>query len=193
MKDFFEQVSHVFSKYQNEQHVEFEMRLGKINRGSFDTNVGQNTFEKILRRLQKYQGWEHTKQSSDMAYYHDRIRLTVDEETEDHVQVSKNKLEKFDYCLSDRPFDVRFAAAKEIPNTDDVEEFAFAKKRTRWSFVRKNLSIDMTIVSGGAADLDSEEENSYQIEFEIIDPKKVSDKNMLYNIVYKVNDVLELA
>jgi hypothetical protein len=193
MKDFFEKVSHIFSKYQNEKHVEFEMRLGKINRGSFDTNVGQETFEKILRRLQKYQGWEHVKHSSDMAYYHEKIRLTIDEETEDQVQVSKNKLEKFDYSLSGRPFDVRFAVAKEVPNTEEVEEFAFARKRTRWSFVRKNLSIDMTIVSGDAADLDSEEENSYQIEFEIVDPQKVSDTNTLYNIVYKVNDVLDLA
>jgi predicted acylesterase/phospholipase RssA len=60
-------------------------------------------------------------------------------------------------------------------------------------FVRKNLSIDMTIVSGNPSDLDSEEENTYQIEFEIVDPQKVSDTNTLYNIVYKVNDVLDLA
>jgi hypothetical protein len=68
-----------------------------------------------------------------------------------------------------------------------------AKKRIRESFVRKNLSIDMTIVSGNPADLDSEEENSYQIELEILDPKKITDNNVLYNIVYKINDVLELA
>jgi len=193
MKDFFEKVSHIFSKYQNEKHVEFEMRLGKINRGSFDTNVGQDTFERILRRLQKYQGWEHVKHSSDVAYYQDRIRLTIDDETEDHVQVSKNKLDKFDYSLNGRPFDVRFAVAKEVPNTEEVDEFTFAKKRTRWSFLRKNLSIDMTIVSGNPADLDSEEENSYQIEFEIVDPKQVTDRDILYNLVYKVNDVLDLA
>ena len=36
------------------------MRLGKINRGSFDTNVGQQMFEKVLAGLKKYQGWEHT-------------------------------------------------------------------------------------------------------------------------------------
>ena len=50
----------------------------------------------------------------------------------------------------------------------------------------------MTIVSGNPADLDSEEENSYQVEFEIMDATKVRDMDMLYNIIYKVQDVLKL-
>jgi hypothetical protein len=170
-----------------------ELRLGKINRGSFDTNVGQATFEKILRRLHKYNGWEKIKKTSDVAYYKDNIRLTVDEDTDDSVQVTKNKILHINHMLPGKPLDVRFAVATEIPCTQDVDEYVTAKKRVRESFVRKNLSIDMTIVSGNPADLDSEEENSYQIELEILDPKKITDNIVLYNLFYKINDVLDLA
>jgi hypothetical protein len=193
MKEFFEKVGPIFSKYQNTQYVEFEMRLGKLNRGSFDTNVGQETFEKILRRLRKYKGWEKVSEMSDVAYYNGDTRLVIDDETENSTQVVKKKLEKIDHILSGMPLDVRFAVATETPDSREVEEFLSARKRTRTSFVRKNLSIDMTITSGNPTDLDSEEENVYQIEFEIIDPKKVVDTDTLYNIVHKVNDVLALS
>ena len=193
MNELFEKVGPTFSKFQNEPHVEMELRLGKINRGTFDTNVGQATFEKILRRLHKYTGWEKVKKTSDVAYYKDSIRLVIDEDTDESVQVMKKKIGTVDQMLPGRPLDVRFAVATENPCTQDVDEYASAKKRVRESFVRKNLSIDMTVVSGNPADLDSEEENSYQIEFEILDPTKVTDNIVLYNLMYKVNDVLDLA
>jgi len=193
MNELFEKVGPTFSKFQHEPYVEMEIRLGKINRGSFDTNVGQQVFEKVLRGLHKYTGWEKVVKKTDVAYYKDDIRLVMDEDTDESVQVSKRKLVKIDHTLPDRPFDVRFSVAKETPCTQDVDEYLSAKKRTRESFIRKNLSIDMTVVSGNPTDLDSEEENSYQIEFEIIDPKKVSDNIALYNIIYKIQDVLDLG
>ena len=193
MNEFFEKVGPTFSKFQHEAHVEMELRLGKINRGTFDTNIGQHTFEKILRRLRKYTGWENVKKTSDVAYYKDNIRLTVDEDTDESTQITKNKIGHIDHMLPGKPFDIRFAVAVEKPCTQDVDEYVTAKKRVRESFVRKNLSIDMTIVSGNPADLDSEEENSYQVEFEILDPTKIVDNVVLYNLVYKVNDVLDLV
>jgi hypothetical protein len=193
MKDFFEKILPVFSKYQSEKHVEFEIRLGKINRGHFDTNVGKETFDKILRALKRYSGWEKINKSSDVAYYKDDIRLVIDEDTDESTQVSKTKILHINHSLSGKPFDVRFSVAKEVPNVQEVEEFSYARKRMRESFVRKNLSIDMTVVSGNPSDLDSEEENCYQIEFEIINPTKISDNDTLYNIVYKVQDVLDLG
>jgi hypothetical protein len=193
MNELFEKVGPTFSKFQHEPNVEMELRLGKINRGTFDTNVGQSVFEKILRRLHKYSGWESVKRTSDVAYYKDNIRLVVDEDTDESIQITKNKIGHVDHMLPGKPLDVRFAVATEKPCTHEVEEYASAKKRIRESFVRKNLSIDMTIVSGDLADLDSEEENSYQIEFEILDPTKVVDNTTLYNLVYKVNDVLDLV
>ena len=193
MNELFEKVSPIFSKFQNEKYIEFEMRLGKINRGFFDTNVGQSMFENVLSGMKKYQGWEKVSKTNDVAYYKDNIRLIIDDDTDESVQVIKQNLVKTDYSLDNKQFDVRFSVSRETPCEQEVEEYTSARKRTRESFIRKNLSIDMTVIAGNPTDLDSEEENSYQIEFEIIDPTKVYDKNMLYNIIYKIQDVIVLG
>ena len=192
MNELFEKINPIFSKFQSEKYVEFEMRLGKINRGAFDTNVGQQTFERILEGLKMYKNWEKIIKKNDIAYYENDIRLVIDDDTEESIQVVKQKLFKIDHSLVNKPFDVRFSVAKETPFESGDIEFTTARHRTRESFIRKNLSIDMTIVSGNPADLDSEEENSYQVEFEIIDSTKVNDKNTLFNIIYKIQDVLNI-
>jgi len=89
------------------------------------------------------------------------------------------------------PTDMRFSISREIPTWGQYE-MDRKRTKTRHSFIRKNLSIDMTISSGDNVDMDSEEECSYQIEFEIIDPKNVSNLNDFFNIVYKVNDLSKL-
>ena len=193
MNELFEKVSPIFSKFQNEKYIEFEMRLGKINRGYFDTNVGQQMFEKVISGLKKYQSWEKVSKTSDVAYYKDNIRLIIDDDTDETVQVIKQNLVKTDHSLDNKHFDVRFSVSRETPCTQEVDEYTSARKRTRESFIRKNLSIDMTIIEGNPTDLDSEEENTYQIEFEIIDPTKVRDRDTLYNIIYKIQDVLLLG
>jgi hypothetical protein len=66
------------------------------------------------------------------------------------------------------------------------------RTKTRHSFVRKNLSIDMTISSGDNADMDSEEEASYQIELEIMKPDTVDDVYKFFNIIHKVADLSKL-
>lgn len=192
MKTFFDQVYPLIQKYHKQDHVEFELRLGKINRGSFDTNVGKETFDRILRGLEKYKGWEKVSETSDVCYYHENIRLTIDDNSEESKQVIKQKLEKVDKSFTNRPLDVRFAVAKETPLfvKDDIE-FSMARQRHRKSFVRKGLSIDMTIVSGNPADLDSEEEETYQVELEFLNPIE-DDKNTLYNMFYKVSDILDI-
>jgi hypothetical protein len=50
----------------------------------------------------------------------------------------------------------------------------------------------MTISSGDNADMDSEEESSYQIEFEIVDPKQVKSRDEFFNIIHKINDLSKL-
>jgi hypothetical protein len=192
LKTFFETaVEKKFIEHRNDSHIEFEFRLGKINRKTFDTNIGLEKFNKIRDGLLKYKGWESIKKTSDTVYFKDSIRLTIDDETEDQVLVTKNKFFKNDY--THKPLDIRFSIASETPLLDQDSEIEYtdSKQRTRESFIRKNLSIDLTIVTG-QVDIDSEEDKVYQVEFEIIDPKSVCDANDLYNIVYKIQDVLRL-
>ena len=66
------------------------------------------------------------------------------------------------------------------------------KTKKRVSFIRKNVSIDMTIVSGDSHDMDSEDPMSYQMEFEVIDATSCETKDDLFKIIHKINDVFNM-
>jgi hypothetical protein len=186
-----EKVLPVFDSYKDEEHIEVELRLGKYNGSFFDTNVGKETFERVLRGLKKYPDWEKTESSVSDIFYNvkDSIRITSNQDTGEQKMVQKINVVKDDF--SGTPTDMRFSVSREIPTWGEYE-MDRKRTKTRYSFVRKNLSIDMTISSGDNADMDSEEESSYQIEFEIVDPTKVSSRDEFFNIIHKVNDLSKL-
>lgn len=185
-----EHVFPLFDAYKDEEDIEVEIRLGKHNGSLFDTNVGKEAWTRVLRGLKKYEGWERVEQTRADVYYNDsnNVRITVDEE-DAQVMIQKIAVVKRDFTRD--PFDVRFSVSREIPTTG---EYSMDRKRTkvRHSFVRKNLSIDMTISTGDHVDMDSEEEASYQIELEIIRPKDVDTKDTLFNIIHKIENIVAL-
>jgi hypothetical protein len=186
-----EKVLPVFDSYKDEEHIEVELRLGKYNGSFFDTNVGKETFERVLRGLKKYPNWEKIESSVSDIFYNDKdsIRITSNQDTGEQKMIQKINVIKEDF--SGTPTDMRFSVSREIPTWGEYE-MDRKRTKTRHSFVRKNLSIDMTISSGDNADMDSEEECSYQIEFEIVDATRVSSRDEFFNIVHKVNDLSKL-
>jgi hypothetical protein len=191
IKAIVEKLLPVFESHKDEEHIEVEMRLGKHNGSFFDTNVGKETFECVLNGLRKYNGWENTKTTTSENYYNaaNSIRITVNEDTGEQTMIQKINVVKEDFTGS--LLDVRFSVSREIPTWG---EYPMDRKRTktRHSFVRKNLSIDMTIASGDNVDMDSEEECSYQIELEIVRPQDVSGRDEFFNILHKINDLSKL-
>lgn len=192
IRDITDKVKPFFDTHKNEDNIEVEIRLGKHNGSIFDTNVGKSTWVRVLNGLKKYNGWESTKQTNTDVYYNDsnNIRITIDESTEEQVMIQKINVVKEDFTC--QPLDVRFSISREIPTTG---EYTMDRKRTkvRHSFIRKNLSIDMTISSGDTIDLDAEDNTSYQIELEIIKPKDVDSINTLFNILNKIDDLVKLV
>ena len=191
IKAIVEKLLPVLESHKDEEHIEVEMRLGKHNGSFFDTNVGKETFECVLNGLRKYNGWENTKTTTSENYYNaaNSIRITVNEDTGEQTMIQKINVVKEDFTGS--LLDVRFSVSREIPTWG---EYPMDRKRTktRHSFVRKNLSIDMTIASGDNVDMDSEEECSYQIELEIVRPQDVSGRDEFFNILHKINDLSKL-
>jgi hypothetical protein len=185
--------------HRDQPNIEIEIRLGKVNRGKFDTNVGKHTFETVLRRLRKYDGWEEMRESHTTVYSDPSTskRVTMNDKTDDmEAAVIKKRVLVNDQVLEGFPVDVRLGISTEVPydrDADTDENFTRVKKRKRWSFIRKGLSIDMTEVSGDADDKDSEEETEYQIELEILDPpKNIAERHHLFNIVYKISDLCKI-
>ena len=187
-------------EYKNQPNVEIEIRLGKVNRGKFDTNVGQATFERALRRLRKYEGWESTNESQSTVYMDTAAgkRVVMNDVTDEMEScVIKKRLLVNDQVLTGFPVDARLGISSEVPydrdGTEDDENFTRVKKRKRYSFVRKGLSIDLSEVSGDADDKDSEEATEYQIELEILNPPvNAAERHQVFNIVYKISDICKI-
>lgn len=186
-----EKVLPIFEAHKAEGDIEVEIRLGKHNGSLFDTNVGKDTWKRVLKGLKKYNGWENVKSSTSEVYYSDanNVRITADEDTGEQTMIQKISVVKEDFKCD--PLDVRFCVAREIPTSGEYE-MDRKRTKTRHSFVRKNLSIDMTISSGDNVDMDSEEEASYQIELEIIKPSEVDSVYKFQNIMQKVADLSKL-
>lgn len=176
-------------------HLEIEFRLGKKNCKYFDTNIGKDTFEKLFRRLSRYPEWESVKTQKATVFYGARkgLRVVYDEEKDEQVScVCKYNFGNLDQVLEGFPLDVRIAMSIENPATYDSEKDVFTneRKRTRTSFVRKGLTIDMSIVE--SSDKDSENPLSYQVELEITEPPSGLDENRIKNHYQKVFDVMKL-
>ena len=191
IKSITEKIKDVFETHKNEEHIEVEIRLGKHNGSLFDTNVGKETFERVLKGLKKYNGWESTKTTTTDVFYDDTngIRISSDEDTGEQIMIQKIKVVKEDFKYE--PLDVRFSISREIP-THGSYDMDRKRSKYRHSFIRKNLSIDMTVSSGDSVDMDSEDASSYQIELEIVKPSDVGSYNDLFNILHKVNDLSKL-
>lgn len=205
-RDVFTKWEKVIETHKNTENVEIEIRFGRQSGKSFDTNVGEAAFKKVLGALQKYKEWESTNHDVKTVYYFPSSegsegsragpralkRLSVDEETDEQVGQIKTRVTVNDVELKGHPLDVRLGVSTEVPWEYDGEETSTEQKtKERWSFVRKNLSIDMTVVKGTPDDKDSDEDTSYQIELEILRPSEIQNKIDLYNMLYKVFDVLK--
>jgi hypothetical protein len=186
----------IFNKYKDDEHVEMEMRLGKYNGKFFDTNIGEKMYISLMKGLNKYDGWERIETSQTEVFYRekDNLRITIDESTNEETVIRKERVHVEDFKqLEGTPFDIRFCVSKELPIEHDYDsEMDCKKTKTRTSYIRKNLSIDMTSIIGGAQDMDSEDPFTYQVEFEIIKPENVEDKDTLFNIIHKIKDVFNI-
>ena len=187
----------LLDKYQAEQDLEFEMRLGKMNRDYFDTNVGKTSYEKVLQGLRQYPDWEGVHTSNTSVYYKpdQNLRVHIDNETNEMTADVKNRLHNHDVVLNDETFDVRFSLSHEKKihyELGEEEVMDFVRVKQRHSFVRKNLSIDLTIVTGDPDDIDNEELERYEVELEVLDVKNIRTYKQLYNLIYKVKCILNL-
>ena len=121
----------------------------------------------------------------------DNVRISTDQATGDEEVVKKDRIMNHDFKrMSNTPFDIRYSVSIETP-LPDIADREMDKKKTkqRVSYIRKNLSIDLTIITGDTSDMDAEDPVTYQIEFEIIDASRVNTKDDVFKLMHKINDV----
>ena len=176
----------LIKKYTDIPNMEIEIRFGRRSKRGFNTNVGKCPFFKAMSSLGKFKAWESKTHTSSTVYYgNGSKRLMVDDETGEHLCIIKKRVLVDDFILEDAQFDVRLGISAEEPFECDGGVSTRQTTKQRWSFIRKNLSIDLTIVKA------PNEETVYQIEMEIIDPKLLSGKGESLKIISKVFDLLK--
>lgn len=194
MDAFFDRWESLIRKHASTPSIEIEVRIGKMNRGSFDTNISKDTHDKVIRRLKRYDGWESVEESDTSNFYYDGGKRATYDNLKDEMTacVFKKRVLVDDVSLDNELFDIRLGLSTEIPcpHKDD-EEYTKVRNRKRISFVRKDLRIDVTSVSGEPDDMDSENEMEYQVELELL--RVPESRRELYNMVYKVFDVLKIT
>lgn len=184
----------VVKAYKDKQYIEIEMRIGRVKSNMFETDLGKEIYDRLKKRLYKYDGWEAANTTSDDVYYWDDIRSVYSPDG-NVITCKKHKIMKRD--VRGFPLDVRFAVSQEIPATQPSEDAKRHVSRRRISFVRKNLSIDLTEViqdPTSSDDIDAEDEKiTYQCELEIINPKIFKNDAEIENLLYKINDVMAIV
>lgn len=185
---FFAQVEDVYNTHKHTKDIEMEMRIGrKKGAGKFDTSLPGETWSRVKHSLDLYKGWEAVEETKCTVFRGTKgIRLTEDEHGE-RVCVRKTNRENKDFPLG--PVDnwcVRFSASVEKP-IKEPEEFDDIFTKERWSYTRKGVRIDLTILS--PEDKDAEEKD-HQIELELL--SLTDDKEVLFKQLYKVFDILRI-
>lgn len=190
----FNVVKPIFDAHRNNPSVEIEIRFGKIIGNKFEADVGKDIFYTIMGSLESYNRWELVSNTKHSIYYHGHNRYMIDEETNETTYMSKKKLLNQNFKIDSHPLDIRFSVSEEniIPGEPGDVVMDMVKMRTRKSFVRKNLSIDLSIVGGDPDDLDNEEPEIYQIELEIVKPQSVKNDDELYNLLHKIECILKV-
>jgi mRNA capping enzyme, beta chain len=178
--------------YKHTPGVEIEIRFGRRSGTKFDTNVGRLSFEKCLRALEAYTEWENTSHTKhDVYYFEDGKRMQINEATDDREAVIKRRILVNDFELKGLPFDVRLGISSETPFEYDGETATEQKNKERWSFLRKNLRIDLSKITGNPDDPDDDQDTSYQIEMEIVKPSLLRTQDQTFKLMYKVFDVIK--
>jgi hypothetical protein len=175
-----------FEKYRNLPGIEVEFRIGHFSRSVFDTNIGKDAFEKIIKLLSSCKIWDSVIVTNTDNYYLSEKRLTINKPNSNCIK--KKKLETIDFEFVGSGFDVRVCFSEET----QCRRFAIEKAESKRSIKRTSYLIDgvsfdasiITIIENGI------EQFQYSVEIEIKDLSGSSDY-ILHNCFLKVKDIAE--
>tara|TARA_B100001123_G_C15267691_1_gene1009069 strand:- start:1116 stop:1814 length:699 start_codon:yes stop_codon:yes gene_type:complete len=199
------EIEKLFKKYQGKKNVEFEARLGyfteeEITKGNvkkfFDTNVGEQFFNTILKTLQTSKIWNKTRETNLVDYYSSGLRMTVTRQGE-QICIKKKRLEVLDFRYEDTPFDIRFSVSTEDPQPVDTfqkphkgENYETIREKLKYQFFYKQWSFDLSIVSFEDNGISRKR---WEVELELVDKDFKDYKYLSQSILLKIKDMVNMC
>ena len=154
------------------ENVEIEVRFGRCppsGKGSFNTDVSENQFNKMVESLMGFNEWDSTAYVEDIVGYFPKVDESVRHVVSNDgstTTTSKQKVTQADYLGKDLPFDFRLAVNIELTLPSDgkytLNTATRRVNRKRQSFTLKNFRYDLTRV------ISEDWSISHQVELEII-------------------------
>ena len=93
-------ISKMIEEYKNLEGVEFEFRLGRMNGRKFDSDVGQDYFQKIAGVLTTNTSWnaQHMLHTTEYSKKKSNVRQILDEKTDTETFIEKTRLKRRYLC-----------------------------------------------------------------------------------------------
>lgn len=193
LQNIAEPVYKALDRYKNVPNIEIEGRLGIFDHDvkSFDTNIGEDYYNSILKLLESCKKWETQNNTHVTDFFNDKLRLSVDNETAKQFCIEKKKLEQFTFVNENGPLDFRITISKEDPVR--VEKFPTKNRNTmkqrekkRKSFKLNNYNFDLTKILNKNSKNDIEEYYEYEVE----NTKNINSKHTIDSIILKLLDAI---
>ena len=170
-------ISKMIVEYKDLEGVEFEFRLGRMNGRKFDSNIGQEFFQKIANTLTSNTSWnaQEMLHTTEYSKKKSNVRQILDEKTDTETFIEKKRIKDITYTVDGMKLDFRFSVSQEIPltNQETMEDCDFVREKKRTSRHHKNWKFETTQVEGGDIDPDDENQVRYEVELEVKDPKDI--------------------
>lgn len=185
-----EVVSEELSKYDNLDSIELEARLGIFDQENnrFDSNIGEENYQKLEHMLASFGGWLNVEKSSTIDYFSNNLRLSQNKDTKEQKCIEKVRIKSFTFISENLPMDIRISISRENPVA--VSKFPRARsklkqrQKDRVSREFQNAVFDLTRVQSQEMG-----EIVETFEYEVEHKGGMSNiPNSVFQMLYKVLD-----
>lgn len=189
--DAVDRIVEIIEKYRNLDNLEYEFRLGYIEDKVFNTEIQDEFYNKIIKKLKTNTKWEVIDNIEIMDYFIGDLRHSVPTSGETKT-IKKTKLVQMDFRYQNTPFDIRFSISKEDPVTKKIkiDDATYTRKKIRTSFKHKNWLYDISKIettTNGVKELTNEVELDLKI-------KPDDDlKHIILSSLLKIGDLANMC
>lgn len=182
------------NKYSN---LEVEGRLGiyDAEEGYFDTNIGEEYYNKIKDLLESCNEWNNKENTKVTDYFSGPLRLSISNKGTQRC-VEKKKIATYTFVNEKGLLDLRITISTEIPkkvsNFPDKKENLRNREKSRKTYQIGDYNFDLTqiITKDNPESNEADEYFEFEVEYNNIDDKiKTHDSpDIIWNILLKLLD-----
>jgi hypothetical protein len=142
-------IKELVNKYKDEDFIEIEYRLGYMGSDKFKTDIGKESYNKIMKELSSLDTWDEVLSTHSEDYFLDGVRMSV--MSNEQIVIKKEKLAILDFSFEGTGLDIRVSFSKELPAEPfKPEDASFKRIKDRKSFLINKVnpvSYDITKIT----------------------------------------------